>query len=117
MPLIHQPGAKLDSMIMRGIHYAAIVLLMNYACAEEAKQIEFPKLRELAAKDDLGAQWILASIALTKKDYVVAEAWYRKSASKGFQFSGSMMQLLYSNGWGVKKDFREAARWWSLGII
>ena len=67
--------------------------------------------KEAAAQGNAKAQYRVAFIFVTKKEYSEAVVWLSKSAEQGFADAQYLFSEYYQLGRGVDQDFTEAEMW------
>ena len=48
------------------------------------------------------------------RDSQQAVHWFSKAATAGHEHAGSLLGLMYQNGWGVAKNLTESEKWWEF---
>jgi len=67
--------------------------------------------KEAAEQGHAKAQYRVAFIFVTKKEYGEAVVWLSKSAEQGFANAQYMFSVYYQMGRGVDQDFTKAEMW------
>ncbi|WP_227485497.1 MULTISPECIES: tetratricopeptide repeat protein [unclassified Acidithiobacillus] len=80
--------------------------------AATGNSMDLSKLEAAAKAGDIAAQKWLATYWDTKKDYVKAIFWYRKTAAQGNSWAENKLGLAYSNGQGLPQSYAKANYWY-----
>lgn len=98
------------------------VFICGMAQAQEGPPPGKTNLQERAEKGDPEAEFTLGTLYEAgrggrKKDFLLAEHWYRLSAEQGNPFAQASLGIFYRFGKGVPQDYVEAYKWFSIAAV
>ena len=86
--------------------------------AKDCIKKEIEKLKELAQKSNIHAQFVLSEMyfndEVVEKDLTIGRKWLELAAKQGDAQAQTFLAQMYLNGEGVKKDFVIAKNWLEL---